>query len=75
MSILSSWPPSSYDSMTSLQKQLMDAYKRIAELEKGTRGLTDGKFNDTSSADLILELIARGFAVYKPVGEESASET
>jgi hypothetical protein len=45
MSILSSWPPSSYDSMTSLQKQLMDAYKRIAELEKGTRGLTDGKFN------------------------------
>lgn len=63
--------PHTYDQrdtqIAMMQSQLTDLLRRLTEAE---RGLTSDKFNGTHDADLVLELIARGYVVHKPLNEE-----
>jgi hypothetical protein len=54
-----------------LQRQIE---AQAAELARLQRGLTQDKFNSVHDADLILELIARGYVVHKPLEDNDASQ-
>lgn len=53
------------DPYQQMQTQLVQYAQKVKELEEATRGLTQDKFNAVKDADLILELIARGYQVSK----------
>ena len=51
--------------------QLLSEITRLQdELRKARQGLTQSQFDNVHDADLVLELIARGYVVHKPLPEE-----
>jgi hypothetical protein len=49
-----------------LEIQKMYQQMAVAAQAKIPKGLTSDRFEDVDDADLMLELIARGYAVWKP---------
>jgi len=54
------------------EPNIFDAIEKVIDkrIDNRLMGRTDGKFNGTKDHELVLELIARGFAVFKPMVNE-----